>query len=309
MQEQTQERFFLGIDGGGTKPLAIVVDACGNERGRGWAGGGNHRSAGLPGALRQIEIAVQSALASTGAALPLAGAWVGLAGIDDTTDHAALLPHVQALANTVRLTNDAELLLGALPHAAGVALVAGTGAIALGRDGSNKTARANGWGHIIGDEGSGYAIGRDALRAASRAADGRGPVTPLLEMILHEWQLERPAELIDYVYAHPDKAVIARLAPLVFAAAQEGDAAATHIVHRAAAELAQSALAVARALDLPVKLPLAFGGALLAHNEHFRELVLARLQRLRPAGVTAVVAEPALAAARAMISSQEQRAL
>ena len=209
------------------------------------------------------------------------------------------MSHLLHLATTLRLTNDAELLLGALPDAMGVALIAGTGAIALGRDARGTTARANGWGHLIGDEGSGYALGHGAVRAATRAADGRGPATTLLAAITHAWALTTPADIIAHVYAHPDKVEIARLAPLVLAAWRAGDAVAGRIVRRAAGELAASALAVGHALALPHDLPLACGGALLTQAADYRECVYARLRRTQP--ITPVVVDnPAHAAARAM---------
>ena len=296
---------YLGIDGGGSKTLAVIVDAQGNERGRGSAAGANHHAAGLPHALAQIELAVHHALAAVGGELPLAGAWVGLAGIDDPTDQALLLPHLRALSHHLRLTNDAELLLGALPGALGVALIAGTGAIALGCDAQGQRARANGWGHLIGDEGSGYAIGQAALRAVTRAADGRGPATALCAVVLAAWNLADPAALIPHVYADPDKVVIARLAPLVLAAWRAGDAVAGRIVRHAAADLAASALAVGRALTLPAPLPLACGGALLTQADDYRKLVATRLCQTRPIAPV-VVPDPAHAAARAMISLSEE---
>jgi N-acetylglucosamine kinase-like BadF-type ATPase len=304
MSEQAAPR-YLGIDGGGSKTIAVIVDEHGSEVGRGAAAGGNHHAAGLERAVKQIQRALQQAQTNAGGASPIAGAWIGLAGMDNPADRTLLLPQLQPLATHIRLTNDAELLLSALPGAVGVTLIAGTGAIALGSDTHSNSVRANGWGHLIGDEGSGYAIGQAALRAATRAADGRGPATTLLTRIAEIWELSGPEDIITYVYANPDKATIARLAPLVFDAWRSGDAVAGRIIRQAAGELAASVLAVAKTLDLPHALPLACGGALLTQAEDYRKLVFARLWRTRPIAPV-VVTEPALAAARAMLTLQEE---
>src|SRR5258707_496529 len=81
-----------------------------------------------------------------------------------------------------------------------LAVVAGTGSIALGRDARGATARSGGWGHLIGDEGSGYDIGRSCLQAVTRAADGRGPPTTLVDLLAHTWGLNSPTEIIGRVY-------------------------------------------------------------------------------------------------------------
>src|SRR6185437_6227673 len=87
------------------------------------------------------------------------------------------------------------------PAQVGVALIAGTGSIAVGRNAAGVAARVGGWGHLLGEEGSGYAIGSAALNAAVRAADGRGEPTSLLQRILATWGLSAAPELIPYVYA------------------------------------------------------------------------------------------------------------
>lgn len=317
---------FLAVDGGGTKTVAVVVDAAGNEVGRGLAGPANARVVAPDAALAQVRQAIDAALSVSGQtgrdpqtghdesreqtgrdqSRPytdvgqafLSAAWLGLAGIDTPQDSEMIRPHVATLATSVLLTNDAELLLGALEDAVGVALVAGTGSVALGRDAAGRTARASGWGHIFGDEGSGYAIGQAALRAIARASDGRGPATSLTDNILAAWNLSIPDTLIDVVHTQKTKTDIAQLAPLVLAAWRAGDAVARRIVRRAAQEQAHAALAVARSLSLPDPLALALGGGLFLHAEDFASLVLADVQRTHPGADAILVADPALLAAR-----------
>lgn len=300
-------RYYLGIDGGGSKTLAVLVDANGQEIGRGLTGSSNYATLGLEQALASIHSAVEQAIQAAHCYLPVQGAWLGLSGLDRVEDHALLLPHLSYLAHNIHLSNDAELLLSALDGAAGVALIAGTGSIALGRDAHNTTARAGGWGYLIGDEGSGYDLGRLALQAASRAADGRGKPTLLLDLILQHWQLSKPDDIISEIYPDDDKSKIARLSSYVFQAVRQGDTIAQAIVEQAAHELALAALTVGKSLDLPSALPLALGGGLLIHETDLRERVLHHIQHQRPIGQVALVAQPALSAARASIMLFEQR--
>ncbi len=292
--------YSVGVDGGGTKTIAIVVDAQGRECGRAQAGSANHSAVGFQQAVQHLHSAVEQAAEAAGCQLPLSSAWLGIAGIDRPSDHDALLPHLQALAKVIYLTNDAELVLSGLDKALGVALIAGTGSIALGRDARGKTARAGGWGHILGDEGSGYEIGRLALQAAVRAADGRGPVTSLLELIMQHWQLNEASDIIGKVYPYEDKAHIASLSALVFTAARAGDQIARRIIQHAANELALAAVTVGTALSFPTnQLPLALGGGLLVHEKVFRQQVIRCVRRRSPIGQVVVVDQPALSAARA----------
>lgn len=302
----------LGIDGGGSKTLAVIVDAAGRERGRGVAGSSNHEVVGMERALTAIHYAAERAALAAGIALPVASAWLGLSGVDHPGDCERFQPRVSSLARHARISNDAELALSALPQQVGVALIAGTGSIALGRDAAGRIARVGGWGHVFGDEGSGYAIGRAGLQAAARASDGRGPETVLLERILAAWELDAPESLLTRVYQSFDKTAIAALAPLVLALAAEGDEMAQRIEANAARELALAATTVARKLDFPPgPLPLACAGGVLTHHERLRGLVIAGI-----AGgaapwtpVPVLVDEPATSAARALCEMSEMSGL
>lgn len=302
IQDNTGAGYFLGIDGGGSKTLAVVVDEHGAERGRARAGSSNYAAVGLEVAIGHMYEAAEGAARAAGALLPVAAVWLGLAGIDSLHAHGLLLPHLQGLAQYIRLTNDAELVLGGLEGMVGVALIAGTGAIALGRNAQGEARRAGGWGHVLGDEGSGYDIGRCALQAVMRASDGRGEATALLPAILSEWEVADTSDILARVYPTTHKAVIARLSPLVLRVAEAGDRVASDIVSRAADELALAASTVGSALGFgSAQLPLALGGGLLLHEHAFREDVLRRIRGRQALGVVALVAEPALSAARALI--------
>jgi len=295
--------FAVGVDGGGSKTLAIVVDEWGNERGSAVAGSSNHTGVGIEQAVRHIFSAVEEAARQAGCVLPLSSAWFGLAGIDRRDDYDLLLPYLRPLARDIRLTNDAELVLSGLPGAVGIALIAGTGSIALGRDARGTMARSGGWGHIIGDEGSGYDLGRRCLQVVARATDGRGQATVLAEMLLKHWQLDDASEMIGKVYNEDNKATIASLSALVFAAARDGDEVACGIVDDAARELALAAMAVKHMLDFAgEQVALALGGGLLLHETDFRTKVMNAISERMSMGEVVTVEEPALSGARASLS-------
>jgi N-acetylglucosamine kinase-like BadF-type ATPase len=244
--------------------------------------------------------AVTEAVGQVGGTLPVRAIWVGLAGLDRPGARDEVHPLLTPLANEIRLTNDAELNFGALPRGVGVVLIAGTGSIAFGRDSSGATSRAGGWGHIFGDEGSGYDLGRRALRAAARAADGRGPATTLLPRILAAWELDQPMAMIGRAHGAADKAEIAALAGIVFTAAKDGDAEARAIIRQAALDLAKTAVAAAAPLKFDA-VPLALAGGLLTGEAGYRTRVLRAIRRRRPVGEVVIVTDPALSAARTLL--------
>lgn len=301
-EHDTSGSYALGVDGGGSKTLAIVVDAQGNERGHGIAGSANYASVGIDQAVQHIRSAVEEAVKMARCVLPLHAAWLGLAGIDRPDDCDFLLPHLQFLAQIVRLTNDAELVLSALDDVVGIALIAGTGSIALGHDAHGTIKRTGGWGHIIGDEGSGYDIGRLCLQAVSRAVDGRGQMTALVELLLKHWNLDDADDIIGKVYHNCDKATIASLSTLVFAAAKDGDEVASSIVQSAANELALAAVTVRNALDFSEEqVSIALGGGLLLHEADFRTEVLHSIQKHLSIKQVVLAEQPALSGARAAV--------
>jgi N-acetylmuramic acid 6-phosphate etherase len=296
---------LLGIDGGGSSTVAFLAvrsepgDSPWTVLGRGEAGSSNRQAVGTEAAVDALDKAVK--LAFTEARLLrtcVAAACLGLAGADRPEDRSVILEwarHVR-LAQSVEVTNDAALLLAAgTPKGWGLALVAGTGSIAYGRRSDGRTARAGGWGYLLGDEGSAYAIALAGLQAVARAADGCGGETSLTECLLKRLGINRPEQLIPALYQSKwDKAALARLAIHVFDCA-ENDVVATQIITQAAEELARTAAAVARKLAWSEgSFPLALAGGLLMGNEPYRQSVLSSLQSLglRPEPI-AMVPEPA----------------
>ncbi len=272
---------LLGLDGGGSKTLALLADASGNVLGRGTAGSSNYQNIGPEAAWAALDEAIAAASAAAGiaAAVPTA-VCLGLAGVDRAEDRELFesWAAVRFGGAPVVIANDAELVLAAgTPDGWGIALISGTGSIVFGRNRSGQLARAGGWGHIMGDEGSGYAIGAAALRAILWAFDGRGPETALAASVLAHWSLASPTDLVGQVYReHSSTAEIAGLAALVDQAASDGDEVARTILARAGRELAVTVEAVARRLDMATgaPLPCALAGGAIVRGRSLRAAFL-----------------------------------
>jgi N-acetylmuramic acid 6-phosphate etherase len=268
----------LGIDGGGTRTTALLArrqhDAT-TVLGRGQGGPSNLQAVGVERALSALDEAIAAAFAQGGLARACVGsACFGLAGAGRAEDQRLIEDWAQRtrIAKDVKVTTDADLLLAAgTPAGWGVAVIAGTGSMALGRTRDGHTARAGGWGPLLGDEGSGYNIVMSALGAAVRAADGRGPATSLLDRLLSAMNLAKPSDLVPAVQGGAwDRAALSALAPVVFESAAAGDVLGDAILAHNARELALAVATVVRALQLdaePVPLALA-GGVLLGHQEY-----------------------------------------
>ncbi len=295
----------LGIDGGGSHTVALLARRDGAVVGRGEAGPANARGVGPGPALRALDAAIDRAFTAAGRPRgPVAAACLGLAGVGRPEDEQPIRQWAERarLANVVDVTADVPLLLEAgTPAGWGVAVVAGTGSIALSRAPDGRTARAGGWGYVLDDAGSGYALALAALRAIVRAADGRAPATALTESVLAGLGLARPRDLVDAVHGgRLDRAALAALAPRVIEAAQAGDAIAAALVLREASDLALAVMTAARHLGLDRDaVPLALAGGLLLGSTHYREQWMLVLEGMgMQSGPVTLVHEPAAGAVR-----------
>lgn len=296
----------LGIDGGGSHTIAFLAErkSGGEVIGRGVAGPSNIQAVGVERAVRELEEAVARAFVDAKKLRgPVMAAALGLAGVDHPSA-AAVVRNWAAqyrLADAVTVGNDATLLLAAgTPEGWGLAVIAGTGSIAFARGPDGRFDRSGGWGYLLGDEGSAYALALGAVKAVARASDGCAPATALTEMVLSQLGLQQPLEIIEAVYRGGwDRARLATIAPQVLALAGAGDPVAGEIAGREARELARTAAAAARKIGLPpVGLPLALTGGTFQDAGYYQRFLAAlELEGLRPEPVTLVV-EPAHGAVR-----------
>lgn len=296
-------RVVLGIDGGGSKTNAWLArrEESGEWTtiGRGTGGPSNPQAVGFETAFQNLDRAIDSAFADARLnPVQVAAACGALAGAERDADRRQVEQWAQKrnLAARLQLVHDALPLLAAgTPQGWGVALIAGTGSFAFGQNERGETARAGGWGYLLGDEGSGYVIALAALKAAAQAADQRAPETTLLGRFLQKFGLKQPLDLIGVVYqGKVDRATIASWSDLAFAEAAAGDAVAAQIIGDAARELALTVAAVCRRVGFTERpYPLAVTGGLLIHHAAYRQLLARELAHAGfPADPIGIVTDP-----------------
>ena len=292
----------LGIDAGGTKTVCQLADGRGEILAEARRGGANLQAVGELEVEKVLYEVMEEALADRDA---VPGAiCLGIAGVDRPDDARVVRGIMKRIGYKARVlvVNDALVALEAgAPDQPGVVVIAGTGSIAYGRNERNEAARAGGWGHVLGDEGSGYWIGRAALRAVLRAADRRGPATGLTARLLEYYGVARPQDLIHQVYAATLRpAAIAALAQCVMSAFTGGDQVAIGILRAAADQLESSALSVARRLEIVgAEFPFVLSGGIFRAVPWLEEELARRLPQASPRSRTLLLdVEPAYGAVR-----------
>jgi N-acetylmuramic acid 6-phosphate etherase len=300
----------MGIDGGGTKCAARLSAAppAAPDRALGEGSGGPCNLSGdFESSCSSLERAVGEAFTRAGLArMPVDALCVAAAGAGDAALRDRLRSRLlsRRFAPKIAIVHDAAPLLAAATDGAGVALIAGTGSFCFGRDESGRGARSGGLGPLVGDEGSAFSLGRAALVAAARAADGRGAALRLVKAVYAELGTSDARTLAGWARSvEREPARVAALAPLVSAAADEGDPVALRILERAAAELALLVKTVVLRLRLPrEKLPLVLAGGVLDASERQRKAVVSSLRSIGVA-VDVQPAPSALAGAVALARS------
>jgi N-acetylglucosamine kinase-like BadF-type ATPase len=292
----------LGIDVGGTKTTCLLSNEEGRvvESARG--SGANLQAVGEL-ELEKVLHAVMEETVAHQSVTP-AAICLGIAGVDRPDDAAVVRGIMSRIGYKARIlvVNDALIALrAAVAGGPGMVIVAGTGSIVYGCDSDDFAARAGGWGYVLGDEGSGYWIGRLALRAIVREADGRGAPTSLTRRVLAHFGVDRPDELLQTVYHEDFKpAVVAALATHVQQARDSGDAVASGILTRAAQELVGAAASVAAQLNMAGdEFPCVLAGGMFKAVPWLREEVMRRLPAIAPRSSAVLLeGEPALGAVR-----------
>ena len=250
--------YFLGVDGGASSTTCAICTDDGAVLGIGRGGPSNHILApgGRDRARAALGESVRSAIAACGLdGLAFRACFFGMTAINAGTESAHVFADVASsvlAAGHIGIDNDAVIArAGALACRPGVVVYSGTGSVAEGQDPSGRRVRAGGWGYIFGDEGSGFAIGLGAVRAALHARDGTGPQTTLSEWVPEAISVGLPDIPIAFYEGRLGRKEIAALAKVTMAAAAAGDAVALALVRGAAVSLADLAAAVIRRLSWP----------------------------------------------------------
>ena len=266
--------FLIGIDGGATKTRGIITGEDGIELASSTGGSTNQYTNSMDVVKWNLQTILEHLLRNAGGKTEdVRGICLGLAGVDKPADAkhirnmvATLLPQTD-----INVTNDSVIgLYGGCKKSYGIIIISGTGSIAYGRNQKGNEYRTGGWGHILGDEGSGYSIVLRALRAICRAADNRDDKTLLTDIILKGLNLGKPIELMDWVKdIQGDKAKISSLSPMVYEACAQKDNVALSIIDSEAYELVIAVKAVHRALFKSHNAPLevVVGGSNLTKSQ------------------------------------------
>ena len=277
---------FLGVEGGGTRTVALLTDACGQIRKRFELGPLNLKLASDTDVLHRLR-EIKSRVAIRPSSWSLC-----VAGCRTAADRARL--HFLAERTWPRVPiyvgNDLDSGFAAAfaLNGTGLLVVSGTGSCVQGRNGK-QVARAGGWGHLLGDHGSGYWIALTGLRAAMREHDRRGATTSALRRVLRRLCLSSPDELVEWIQA-ANKAEVAALASEFL------DEDGSRLALQAASFLAMDCEAVARKLGL-ANPDIALVGGLLTKHKRFRAMVTHRLRMLFPrARIFVPKREPAVGA-------------
>jgi glucosamine kinase len=248
-------RYVVGIDGGGSKTTAAVVGEDLGAVGEYTTGPANHRSVGTQVAVSNIAEAVAGALRTADAHLSdVSAVCMCLAGFDTDLDLPVPQQAMTQLGFTgpVIVENDVVgAWAGATEAQPGLVVIAGTGATALGMNARGELWRTDGWDYILGDAGSGFAIGSVGIRTAMKALDGRAAPTLLVRELADAYHVRNAEEMRRMVDSTPfGKFEIAAFGARVSHAADEGDAAAQAIMAEAGRQLAESAIAIIHQLRM-----------------------------------------------------------
>ena len=284
LQPTIQQRFFLGIDGGGTKTTGFLADRAGCILAKAESGASNYHAVGEERTKKVLSDVVSQLIADANAVLESCTCCLGLAGVASSVDRhviGRICDEIGLPGNRI-LTHDAQVaLVGGAEELSGVIIIAGTGSIVYGMNAAGQEVQAGGWGHLLGDEGSGYDIARRALQAVSRAADGRGVPTRLSSLMLETLELSQPRNLIPWMHS-VSKDKVARLAGVVFDAANADDSVAQGILDEAADELVLAAGVVVDKLGFGQPFDLVLSGGIFSHQPTFVESMRSRLRDLSP---------------------------
>ena len=275
---------YIGIDGGGTKTKCVLADDQLKIIASAQAGATNPFSVGINNSSEILFGLIQNVLKKVGGS-SVSSVVIGLAGAGIKNNSEKLKKHLKSLAeqdgiflNRIKVLNDAEITLeGAFAGNAGIILIAGTGSIVLGKNNGGQFFRVGGFGKIIGDEGSGYSIGRKGLQCISKNFDGRGGKTLLTKIVTKKFGINNNEELIAKVYSSNFN--VAGFAEYVIDAARLGDKTSREILMYESDELINHIFPLYEILG-SIKINLCFSGGLLLSKNYYSNLLRRKIKKV-----------------------------
>jgi N-acetylglucosamine kinase-like BadF-type ATPase len=300
----SKHNLYLGVDGGGTKTHAVIINSEKRVIGEAIAGVSNPLRIGIEKAVNNIFSAIDKACDKAGRSrTDIVSIECGLAGVrrEDLRNTIRKLILERFRIKVVEVLTDAEIALyGTTLGKEGIVVIAGTGSICIGQNSKGEKSVAGGWGPLAGDEGGGTGIARRALQAIAKASDGRGKPTILSKVAVDYFRAGKLEDLSVAIYApHIDNTKISGFARCVIEAARIGDEVALELLEEAGHELGIAANAVIRKLKLErKKFPVGLVGGIFHAGELIIKPLLETIQEVAPkAYVTEPRFSPATAAA------------
>lgn len=278
----------FGVDGGGTSTRLRIADGDNRALWEGRGEGVNPNAMTLAVAAERLGSLFSAAFAATGfKAGDFSAGCLGVAGADRKPEQAELegiLRRQLGFTCSLRITSDPDIaLVGGLKRLEGYLLIAGTGSIAIARLEDGERFRAGGLGHFLGDEGSAFFLGFQAVRRALRSAEGRDLPTAMLEPLMERFELKNASEFVPLIYRRFDKAGLAGAAEIVERYRASGDELAVAILDEACDELVGLALSVrAQALGRIASPRILLSGGLFEHNAWLKAAVIEGLAKKCP---------------------------
>ncbi len=279
----------LGADGGGTKSHGLVADDQGVILGSYQVGGSNPNVVGFKAAADALSLLIIRCCESARVkAEELASVVLGLAGVGRAEDASRMVEEVNArLAHygerplSIAIETDARVALeGAFDGGAGIVIIAGTGSIVFGKTSRGEVLRVGGWGRTLGDEGSGYYIGREALTAVTHDMDNRGYAGSLKNTFAKKFKWNTRDDIIEAVYR--DSFDIPSLAPLVMQAAENNDLVSQKILDRAASLLVEQVDTLVKQMAMTDKVQAVMLGGLMQSGSIYADAVQMKILRSLP---------------------------
>lgn len=285
----SRKPLVIGVDGGGTKTIALAADPSGNILARRESGASNVNVVGLDGTARSLHRVITECcddvrcppdeLTSIVLALAGAGDDVVRQRISDAVNELFAQEGRKPLPISVESDSRAALE-GAFDGGPGVVIVAGTGSIVIGKTDRGAVLTVGGWGRILGDEGGGFFIGREALRSLALHLDRRGEATKLEDKLAEKFQWRTRADIIRAVYQ--EQVDLSRLAPIVLEAAAQNDIVSQKILQIAALQLAEQTRVIVMQMGILRKVGLVMIGGLIDHENVYSNTLHMKLLKLLP---------------------------
>lgn len=279
-------KIFAGYDSGGTKTKCVLADENGTVLSQATAGASNILFCGWDAAADAIRQCTEKALEEAGLSRypTIYSAYVGTASIDTFSKNEKIYRFLQECtgAEHLGMNSDAYIAWYATTFGgSGIITISGTGAVTVGIGQDGRWKKTSGWGCLIGDEGSGFSIGRRAIQLAVKSYDGRCEKNRFEQGIPDFFSLGSMKELLPLIYGQPggSNTVVASAARYVFELYEEGDLLAAEILKEAASEIADAIRSVYEQLDFDGRrIMIGLSGGILYRNQEMRKLIDARLK-------------------------------